>query len=61
MSRRDRCDHILGNLASARASTINGSGEQTRSYFCIGDVARANVLALRSEVSNEAYNIGTGT
>jgi len=27
----------------------------------VGDVARANVLALESEVPSGAYNIGTGT
>jgi UDP-glucose 4-epimerase len=49
-----------GNLAAGRASTINGSGEQSRDYVYVGDVARANVIALESEVPNGAYNIGTG-
>jgi len=51
---------FAGNLATARASTINGSGEQTRDYVYVEDVARANVLALESEAPNGAYNIGTG-
>jgi len=50
-----------GNLAADKpATTINGSGEQTRDYVYAGDVARANVLAIESEVPNGAYNIGTG-
>ena len=49
-----------GNLVAGRTSTINGSGEQTRDYVYVGDVARANVIALESEVPNGAYNIGTG-
>jgi UDP-glucose 4-epimerase len=49
-----------GNLATGRTSTINGSGEQTRDYVYVGDVARANVLALEGEAPNGAYNIGTG-
>jgi UDP-glucose 4-epimerase len=49
-----------GNLAAGRTSTINGSGEQTRDYVYVGDVARANVLALEGEAPNGAYNIGTG-
>jgi UDP-glucose 4-epimerase len=49
-----------GNLAENRPSTINGTGEQTRDYVYVGDVARANVLALEGEVPNGAYNIGTG-
>ncbi len=51
---------FAANLAAARASTINGSGEQTRDYVYVEDVARANVLALGSAVPNGAYNIGTG-
>jgi UDP-glucose 4-epimerase len=49
-----------GNLAAGKTSTINGSGEQTRDYVYVGDVARANVLALEGEAPNGAYNIGTG-
>ncbi len=49
-----------GNLASGEASTINGTGEQTRDYVYVEDVARANVLALGEEVPNGAYNVGTG-
>jgi UDP-glucose 4-epimerase len=48
------------NLAADKVSTINGSGEQTRDYVYVGDVARANVLALENEVPSGAYNIGTG-
>lgn len=52
---------FCGNLASARASTINGTGEQTRDYVYVKDVAAANVLALEGEApSSGAYNIGTG-
>ena len=38
------------NLAegkTSRTSTINGTGEQTRDYVYVEDVARANVLAWR--------------
>jgi UDP-glucose 4-epimerase len=51
---------FCGNLAEGRTSTINGTGEQTRDYVYVGDVARANVLALENEVRSGAYNIGTG-
>jgi UDP-glucose 4-epimerase len=50
-----------GNLAAGRISTINGTGEQTRDYVYVGDVVRANVLALESEASSGAYNVGTGS
>jgi UDP-glucose 4-epimerase len=38
---------------------INGDGEQTRDFVYVGDVARANLLALQHEVTGE-INIGTG-
>jgi UDP-glucose 4-epimerase len=37
---------------------INGDGKQTRDYTFIGDVVKANLLALKSEGSS-IYNIGT--
>lgn len=49
-----------GNLAAGRASTINGSGEQTRDYVHASDVARANVLALETRAPSGPYNVGTG-
>jgi UDP-glucose 4-epimerase len=38
---------------------INGDGTQTRDYTFVGDIVRANVLALRYPGSN-IFNIGTG-
>jgi UDP-glucose 4-epimerase len=38
---------------------INGDGKQTRDYTYVGDVVRANVLALKYPGSN-VFNIGTG-
>jgi UDP-glucose 4-epimerase len=53
---------FLGNLAAGRTSTINGTGEQTRDYVYVGDVVRANVLALeKNGVPSGAYNVGTGS
>jgi UDP-glucose 4-epimerase len=52
---------FCGNLAAHKMSTINGSGEQTRDYVYVEDVARANVLALENEEApSGAYNVGTG-
>ncbi len=48
------------SLAANRRSTINGAGEQTRDYVYVGDVARANVLALEGDPAPGAYNVGTG-
>ena len=40
--------------------TINGSGEQARDFVYVGDVARANLLALKAGECRE-YNLGTGS
>jgi UDP-glucose 4-epimerase len=51
---------FCGNLAAGRGSTINGTGEQTRDYVYVEDVAQANVLALEGDYLSGAYNVGTG-
>jgi UDP-glucose 4-epimerase len=38
---------------------INGDGKQTRDYVFVGDVVKANVLALQSR-GFKVYNVGTG-
>lgn len=50
---------FASNLVAGKVSTINGTGEQTRDYVYVRDVARANVLALEKDVPSGAYNIGT--
>lgn len=47
-------DRMLQN----KECLIFGDGEQTRDFVYVGDVARANVLALNFK--NKLYNIGTG-
>lgn len=39
--------------------TVFGDGEQTRDYIYVGDVARANIMAL-SQGDGEVFNVGTG-
>jgi UDP-glucose 4-epimerase len=39
--------------------TVNGDGKQTRDYVYVGDVVRANLLALESTATGP-FNIGTG-
>jgi len=46
-------------LLAGQQPIINGDGKQTRDYVFVGDVVRANVLALNCEGSN-VFNIGTG-
>jgi len=46
-------------LAANEPLTVYGDGRQTRDFVYVGDVARLNVLALRSRVSG-CCNVGTG-
>lgn len=49
------CERMLED----KHSVINGDGKQTRDFVYVGDVARANVLALDLEGSH-CFNIGAG-
>jgi len=46
-------------LLAGERCAINGGGRQTRDFVYVGDVARANALALATDF-NGALNIGTG-
>lgn len=54
------------SVLEGRQLTIFGDGEQTRDYVYVGDVAQANLLAARLDVSDSktmddvAFNVGTG-
>jgi UDP-glucose 4-epimerase len=50
---------FAGRMLRGEPVTVNGDGRQTRDYVYVGDVARANVLALGRPVSGP-LNIGTG-
>jgi UDP-glucose 4-epimerase len=48
-------DAMLAN----QPTRITGDGEQTRDFAYVGDIARANFLALTSDIVG-IYNVGTG-
>jgi UDP-glucose 4-epimerase len=50
-------------MLAAQGVVINGDGRYLRDYVFVGDVARANVLALECDLAEPfaAFNIGTGT
>src|SRR5947209_4019890 len=39
---------------------IFGDGEQSMDFVFVEDVARANILGMQSDVTDEAFNVGTG-
>lgn len=51
---------MLNKIDANEAPVINGDGSQAYDFISVQDVARCNVLALQSEVTDEFYNVGTG-
>jgi UDP-glucose 4-epimerase len=51
----------MQRIAAGEPPLILGDGLQTMDFVYIDDVARANVLALASDVSDEAFNVASGT
>ncbi len=50
----------MDQIAGGKPPVIFGDGTQTMDLVYVEDVARANLLALDSGVSDEVFNIGTG-
>ena len=47
-------------IRNGRAPVLPGDGSEVHDYIYVGDVARANVLAMGSDVSGESFNIVSG-
>jgi len=52
---------FIQKMLRGEQAIINGDGEQTRDFVYVGDVARANILAIKNATSESIFNIGTGT
>jgi UDP-glucose 4-epimerase len=50
----------LDAIESGKPPLIFGDGSQSMDFVFIEDVARANVLAAQSDVTDEVFNVGTG-
>jgi UDP-glucose 4-epimerase len=50
----------MDRLAHRQSPVIFGDGTQTTDYVYVEDVARANLLAATSDVTDEVFNIGSG-
>jgi UDP-glucose 4-epimerase len=51
---------ILDNLDQGIPPVVFGDGSQAYDFIYVGDAARANVCALKSEVPFGFYNVGRG-
>lgn len=50
----------LDAIETNKPPLIFGDGTQSLDFVYVSDVARANVLAAQSDVSDEVFNVGTG-
>jgi UDP-glucose 4-epimerase len=51
---------MLNKIDAGETPVVNGDGSQAYDFIYVEDVARANVLAMKSEATDEFYNVGTG-
>lgn len=51
---------MLNALDRGIQPEIHGDGTQSYDFVDVRDCARANVLAMKSSISNQFYNVGTG-
>jgi UDP-glucose 4-epimerase len=50
----------MERIAAGRPPLVLGDGRQTMDFVYVDDVARANVLAVQSEVSDDVFNVASG-
>ena len=50
---------MLNKIDANEQPMINGDGSQAYDFIYVEDAARANVCALKSQVNDEFYNVGT--
>jgi UDP-glucose 4-epimerase len=51
---------FLDRINQKKSPIIFGSGTQIRDFIFVGDIVKANLLAMESQVSNSLVNVGTG-
>jgi len=51
---------VLDRIDQGLPPIVYGDGSQTYDFVCVGDVALANVLAAKAEVTDRCYNVGRG-
>jgi UDP-glucose 4-epimerase len=51
----------MDRIAAGQPPIILGDGKTTMDFVYIDDVARSNILALQSDVTDEVFNVASGT
>jgi UDP-glucose 4-epimerase len=51
---------MLNRIDANETPEINGDGSQAYDFISVQDAARCNLLAMKSDVNDEFYNVGTG-
>ena len=51
---------MLNKIDANESPEINGDGTQAYDFIYVEDVARSNVLAVKSSATDEFYNVGSG-
>lgn len=51
----------MERIAAGEAPVIHGDGTQTMDFIHVHDIARANLLAAKSEITDEVFNVASGT
>ena len=52
---------VLDRIDAGEAPVIFGDGSQSYDFIHVDDVARANILALKSDATDAFFNVGMGT
>ena len=50
----------MERIAAGLPPVVLGDGSQTMDFVHVGDIARANILAARSDVTDEVFNVASG-
>jgi UDP-glucose 4-epimerase len=51
---------MLNKIEAGETPEINGDGTQAYDFVSVEDAARCNVLAMKADVNDEFFNVGTG-
>jgi len=51
---------FIGSMVNGKSPLIFGDGKQTRDFIYVEDVVRANMIAMKSKIGYDIFNVATG-